>query len=90
MPRTKTKYSQVSSPKKREESDSITIRIQEKDHPVRIRIGPGTDFAHIDGKYLGKGVFEVDEIKEGVGSKSGWGHLTNEAGWVALDFVTIL
>lgn len=64
--------------------------IREKDVPVRIRSGPGTNYTHVNGEYLGKGTFEIDIVKNGMGSKSGWGHLVNGKGWIALDFVEIL
>ena len=65
-------------------------KIKEGSVPVRIRAGAGIEYAHVEGKYLGKGFFEVDEIVPGTGSKSGWGRLVNGEGWVALDFVEIL
>lgn len=72
------------------ETKTKAIRVREKGQSVRIRAGAGTNFAHVNGKYLGKGIFEVDEIAKGPGSKSGWGHLANGEGWVGLDFVEIL
>lgn len=65
-------------------------RIRERNLSVRIRSGPGVNFDHVNGEYLGKGIHEIDEVDEGVGSMSGWGHLVNGRGWVALDYVEIL
>lgn len=66
------------------------VKIKEGSAPVRIRSGAGLSFSHLDGKYLGKGIFEIDTIIDGPGSKSGWGHLANGEGWVAMDFVEII
>lgn len=38
------------------------------------------------GKYTGKGVFTVTEVKSGIGSTTGWGKLKSGAGWISLDF----
>lgn len=73
-----------------EDSKPATFKVREKGTSVRIRAGAGTNFAHVDGKYLGKGVFVIDEVKKGEGSKTGWGHLAGRDGWVALDFVEIV
>lgn len=53
---------------------------------LRIRVGPGTEYV-TTGSYTGKGVFNLVEIQNGTGSKSGWGKLENGAGWISLDFV---
>lgn len=78
----------------RDKDDDTPIKpkktqIQWKGTPIRIRSGPGINFMH-KGEYLKDGVYEIDEMREGKGSKSGWGHLANGVGWVALDFVEIL
>lgn len=77
-------------PEEPEAVEKKIIRIKERDVHVRIRAGAGINYAHVNGEYLGSGVFEVDEIAQGVGSMSGWGHLVNGKGWVALDFVEVL
>lgn len=71
-------------------SPKMTMQIKEGSVPVRVRSGPGTNYSHVGGKYLGKGIFEVDTVRDGIGSKSGWGHVESIDGWVALDFVEIL
>lgn len=87
MPRGRTNYNKMS----RDETREPTLtKIRERDNPVRIRAGAGIHFTHVDGKYLGKGTFEIDAVEDGPGSKTGWGHLVNGDGWVALDFVEIL
>lgn len=73
-----------------EEIQPQIIKVREKNVRVRIRSGPGTNYVHVGGEYLGSGVFEVDEVRSGIGSISGWGHLVNGKGWVALDFLEIL
>lgn len=52
---------------------------------LRIRSGPGTNFA-TTGSYTGKGDFDIIEVQNGNGSKTGWGKLANGVGWISLDF----
>lgn len=52
---------------------------------LNIRKGPGTGYAKT-GKYTGKGVFTITEVKSGKGSDSGWGRLKSNAGWISLDY----
>ena len=52
---------------------------------LRIRRGPGTNFAHT-GKYTGRGIFTIVDVIEGPGSKSGWGKLKSGMGWISLDY----
>lgn len=85
MTKSRTDYSRVSKMKK--STSGVLMKIREGEAPVRIRSGAGINFSHVDGMYLGPGVFDVDEILDGPGSKKGWGHLANALGWVALDFV---
>lgn len=81
----------VTNPEEGLVNNSNPIRkICERDVRVRIRSGPGVGFDHVNGEYLGPGVFEIDEIASGTGSMSGWGHLVNGKGWIALDFVDIV
>lgn len=56
---------------------------------LRIRSGPEVG-NNSTGKYTGKGVFEITEIQNGRGSKTGWGKLASGDGWVCLDYVTLL
>ena len=52
---------------------------------LNIRKGPGTNYA-TTGKYTGKGVFTITEVKMGSGSKAGWGKLKSGEGWISLDY----
>ena len=52
---------------------------------LNIRKGPGTDYAKT-GKFTGKGVFTIVEMKSGKGSTAGWGRLKSGAGWISLDY----
>ena len=52
---------------------------------LNIRKGPGTNYAKT-GKYTGKGVFTIMEVKSGQGSTAGWGRLKSGAGWISLDY----
>nr|DAZ09898.1 MAG TPA: Muramidase (flagellum-specific) [Caudoviricetes sp.] len=54
---------------------------------LNIRKGPGTNYGKT-GKYTGKGVFTITEVKSGQGSDAGWGKLKSGAGWIALDHCT--
>ena len=54
---------------------------------LNIRTGPGTDHKKT-GKYTGKGVFTIMEVKTGQGSDSGWGRLKSGAGWISLDYTS--
>ena len=56
---------------------------------LNIRKGPGTDYAKT-GKFTGKGVFTIVEVKSGQGSTAGWGRLKSGAGWISLDYATKL
>lgn len=56
---------------------------------LNIRKGPGTDYAKT-GKYTGKGVFTIVEVKSGKGSDEGWGRLKSGAGWISLDYAVKL
>lgn len=53
---------------------------------LNIHKGPRTDYAKT-GKFTGKGVFTILEVKSGKGSTAGWGRLKSGAGWISLDYV---
>ena len=61
----------------------FTVRVTIPD--LNIRSGPGTDHSKT-GKYTGIGVFTIVEVRSGKGSKSGWGRLKSNAGWISLDY----
>lgn len=54
-----------------------------------IRKGAGTNYGKA-GYYTGIGVFTITEVKTGAGSTKGWGKLKSGAGWISLDFCTII
>lgn len=54
---------------------------------LNIRSGPGTNYART-GKFTGRGVFTIMQVKSGTGSDKGWGKLKSGAGWISLDFCT--
>lgn len=51
---------------------------------LNIRKGPGVNYGVAS--TTGPGVFTIVEVKEGSGSKSGWGRLKSGAGWISLDY----
>ena len=61
----------------------FTVKVSISD--LNIRKGPGTDYAKT-GKFTGKGVFTIVEVKSGKGSTAGWGRLKSSAGWISLDY----
>lgn len=67
--------------------DNTPFLVQVSISNLNIRKGPGTNYAKT-GKYTGKGVFTVTEVKSGIGSTTGWGKLKSGAGWISLDFAT--
>jgi len=69
------------SPEKKSTSFKVRVNIED----LNIRKGPGTNYART-GKYTGKGVFTITEIKNGKGSDNGWGKLKSGAGWISLDY----
>lgn len=56
---------------------------------LNIRKGAGTNFSRT-GKFTGKGVFTITEVKSGAGSTAGWGKLKSGAGWISMDYCTRL
>ena len=59
------------------------VRVDATD--LNIRTGAGTDTTKT-GKYTGKGVFTIVEVRDGKGSSAGWGRLKSGAGWIALSY----
>lgn len=68
-------------------SDPFKVKVTSA--KLRIRKGPGTNYSWT-GKYTGAGTFTITEVSEGEGSDSGWGKLKSGAGWISLDYATIL
>lgn len=51
---------------------------------LNIRTGPGTNYKRT--QHLPMGTYTIIETKEGKGSNSGWGRLSNGQGWISLDY----
>ena len=62
-------YAPVSSTS---ETSDVPFTVQVSITDLNIRKGPGTDYAKT-GKFTGKGVFTILEVKSGKGSTAGWG-----------------
>lgn len=56
---------------------------------LNIRKGAGTNTGKT-GKFTGIGVFTIVEVRSGKGSDTGWGKLKSGAGWISLDYCTVL
>lgn len=77
-PNGKAVYPEVQKP-----AVPFLVRVDIND--LNIRMGAGTNYSRT-GKYTGKGIFTIVEVKAGQGSASGWGRLKSGAGWIALDY----
>ena len=66
-------------------SSGGSFRVQVTITDLNIRKGPGTNYGKT-GKFTGKGVFTITEVKSGTGSTNGWGKLKSGAGWISLDY----
>ena len=66
-------------------ADSCPFLVRVSINDLNIRKGAGTNYART-GKYTGKGVFTIVEVKSGTGSAKGWGRLKSGAGRIALDY----
>lgn len=51
---------------------------------LNVRTGPGTGYARV--QFIPVGVYTIVEVKDGEGSKAGWGRLKSGKGWLSLDF----
>ena len=69
--------------KKEKIEKGFVVRVDITD--LNIRKGPGTDYDKT-GKVTGKGKFTIVNVKEGKGSKTGWGKLKSGAGWISMDY----
>ncbi len=70
-------------------SSTASFLVQVTASDLNIRKGPGTNYAKT-GKYTGKGVFTIVEVRSGQGSDAGWGQLKSGAGWISLDYAVKL
>lgn len=69
------------------EKVSLPFKVKIKVDNLRIRTGPGTNYA-VTGRYTGVGIFTITEVQNGSGSKAGWGKLWKGGGWISLDYAT--
>lgn len=70
-------------------SAGVPFSVQVDILDLNIRTGAGTNYAKT-GETTGKGVFTIVEVKAGQGASAGWGRLKSGAGWISLDYATIL
>ena len=69
-----------------DEAPKMSIQVRIDVDNLRVRSGQGTEYEP-PGKYTGVGVFTVEEIQNGSGSKAGWGRSKSGIGWICLDYV---
>lgn len=77
------KTGKVTKNNKNPMNSSFKVKVDIED--LNIRKGPGTNYGKT-GKVTGKGTFYIVEVKNGIGSKSGWGKLKSGSGWISLDY----
>lgn len=70
-------------------TDNKAYKIKVTVTSLRIRCGPGTNYA-LTGDKVAPGVYTVVDTSSGNGSATGWGKLKSGAGWIALDYATRL
>lgn len=84
---------QAAAQEKTQAAAGVPFKVKVDITDLRIRTGAGTNYAKT-GKYTGKGVFTIVEVKAGEGSEAGWGLLKayekERNGWISLDFATRL
>lgn len=80
-----TKYDAAASTTHANDGCPYLVRVDISN--LNIRKGAGTNYART-GKYTGKGIFTIMEVKSGTGSAKGWGRLKSGAGWIALDYAS--
>lgn len=66
-------------------TQNVPFKVKVAISDLNIRKGPGTNYAKT-GKYTGKGVFTITEVKSGQGADAGWGKLKSNVGWISLDY----
>lgn len=66
--------------------DRFTVRVDVKD--LNIRTGAGTNYRRV--AYIPVGIYTIVQVRQGLGSDSGWGKLLSGAGWISLDYATRL
>lgn len=76
------------SNEEKEESAFKPFSVKVAISDLNIRSGAGTNYKRV--KYIPKGIYTIVEIKQGQGSKKGWGRLKSGIGWISLDYVSIV
>lgn len=66
-------------------SEAVPFLVKVTTQHLNIRTGPGTNFGRV--RFLPPGVYTIVEVRNGAGSKAGWGRLKSGEGWISLDFV---
>lgn len=79
-----TQYDTAAAPGEDKPAD-VPFLVRVSISNLNIRKGAGTNYART-GKYTGKGIFTIMEVKAGQGSDTGWGRLKSGAGWISLDY----
>lgn len=68
---------------------AVPFKVKITSTKLNIRIGPGTNYK-ATGKYTGAGIFTITEVSEGTGSIAGWGRLKSGAGWISLNYASLV
>lgn len=71
------------------DTPAVPFRVWVKVPDLNIRKGPGTNY-NTTGHFTGKGVFTIVAVQSGEGSTAGWGRLKSGAGWISLDYATVI
>lgn len=79
-----SKYCEILTTVK-EDEDPFLVKVSATN--LNIRSGAGTNYSKT-GDYCEKGVYTITEVRNGTGSKTGWGKLKSGAGWISLDYTT--
>lgn len=61
-----------------------TFKVRVSIGDLNIRAGNSTDFKKVG--ICAPGVYTIVDVKEGKGSRSGWGKLKSGTGWISLDY----
>lgn len=68
---------------------AVPFHVWIKVSDLNIRKGPGTNY-DATGHFTGKGVFTIVAVQPGEGAAAGWGRLKSGAGWISLDYATVI
>ena len=75
----------VYEPKAAEPAEKVPFLVKVSISDLNIRKGPGIGYDRV--QFIPIGVYTIEEVKSGKGSKAGWGRLKSGIGWISLDFV---